>query len=478
MRQAIVVFDCEGKVGSISSRQANVLFQREILQGAQVRDLLYPGAPAYDVNAEAFTEWVDMAFSATPDTWASWEQYAPREAVLVGEDRHETPIELEFRPLIRDGAIAQLMLLATDVSRERSLQHAVRSQEMDHARRLSAMRRMIAGGTEVLLGFVESARERLDRCDALLRETSPVLQTGTIDELFRHAHTIRGEARSFDLAELADATAGLEDELSRLRTSARNAGHVLVESSRAALEAGLARARHALQRGREALVAASPAGALVLDQTTVCRSALRELSELAASSSDRIRQLVGRLASVPLGVAAAGVVESAPTWAALEGNSVVVSVEARELLIPEALARPLPSVLMHLVRNAVAHGIEPPAERRRAGKPDHGTIRIVGEEVSRGVRVTVEDDGRGLDAARLLERVRGTPIEGQNATELVFRAGVSTRDSRNDVAGHGVGLDAVRSDLASVGYDAILDFAAGVGTRVTIVPKDVRHGLC
>ena len=120
MREAIVVFDRDGVVGSISSRQAKVLFKRDELQGTPVRDLLYPGTPPYDVEAASFTEWVDMAFATPPGAWATCEAYAPREAVLLDETRHETPLELEFRPLIRGGSIAQLMLLATDVSRERT----------------------------------------------------------------------------------------------------------------------------------------------------------------------------------------------------------------------------------------------------------------------------------------------------------------------------------------------------------------------
>jgi two-component system chemotaxis sensor kinase CheA len=129
----------------------------------------------------------------------------------------------------------------------------------------------------------------------------------------------------------------------------------------------------------------------------------------------------------------------------------------------------LPGVLTHLVRNAIAHGIETPAERTAAGKPERGTIRIVADQVAAGIRVTVEDDGQGLNVEGIVGAAPAT--EGIPATERVFLPGVSTRQSPDALAGRGVGLDAVRSELARVRYDASLAFSPGHWTRVTIAPR-------
>jgi len=469
MRQAIVAFDATGAVGSISSRQAKTLFQRDDLQGCAVRDLLYRHAPSYDVDAASFGEWLEMAFATPAEEWASCEPYAPREVTLVRPSGESILLELEFRPLVRGSTITQLMLLATDVSLARKLERAVQTHEVEHARRLTAMRSLIAGGTQAFLGFVESVRSRLDRCDAVLREYPTVLPTGAIDELFRQAHTIRGEARAFDLIELEAATRKLEEDLDELRRTAHGRGHVLTESVLARLQSGLALARKALDDGCEVLVAASPAGSAVFDQITVQRSALRTLVEYVGDRSDKLGSLVSRLASVPFGVVAASVVEAVPSWAESEGTSVALKVDPRELMVPEALARVLPGVLTHLVRNAIAHGIEAPAERTAAGKPERGTIRIVADQVAAGIRVTVEDDGQGLNVEGIVGAA--PPAEGFPATERVFLPGVSTRQSPDALAGRGVGLDAVRSELARVRYDASLAFSPGRWTRVTIAPR-------
>ena len=144
----------------------------------------------------------------------------------------------------------------------------------------------------------------------------------------------------------------------------------------------------------------------------------------------RVQQLVARLTAVPLGVAAAGVIESAPSWAALEGNSVLVSGRAARAADPGAAGAYTTGRARPSLRNAIAHGIECPGDRLTAGKTEQGTVRISAAEAPGGVRVWVEDDGRGLDVSRVLESVRGTALEGGDASELVFLPGVSTRQSR------------------------------------------------
>jgi two-component system, chemotaxis family, sensor kinase CheA len=474
MRQAIVTFDASGSVGSVSSRQARVLFGTESLQGCCIRDLLYPGAPEYDVDAATFTDWLDLVMDAPAADWPYYEPFAPREIALDLGDGASAPVELEFRPLVRDGKIAQIMVLATDVTLARSLEKAVRSHEAERSRRVAAMRRLIAGGPQVFLTFLDSARARFDRCESVLSQHAQSLPVEAIDELFRQAHTVRGEARAFDLVELEEATDRLEKDLDELRRQARGNGRALTESATGRLRTALALARKGLENGCEVLTAASPAGAAVFDQVTVPRSVLADLVQYAAHGPEPLARLVARLSSVPLGVVAAGVGESVAAWAESECKAVDLRVEPRELLIPEPLAHALPGVLAHLVRNCIAHGIEAPAARRDAGKPEHGTIWIRAVESAAGIQVVVEDDGQGLNVARIVERAGGGKDDA-SAAELVFLPGVTTREEAGALAGQGVGLDAVRSELARIGYGASLTFDAGRWTRVLLAPRGAAH---
>lgn len=106
--------------------------------------------------------------------------------------------------------------------------------------------------------------------------------------------------------------------------------------------------------------------------------------------------------------------------------------------------------LLHIVRNAVDHGLEPPEERRRAGKPAEGHVRIHAMQLGSEVVIAVTDDGRGIDLERVRERAGRPELSDADALALVFRSGVSTAAEVTDVSGRGVGLDAVRATLDSL----------------------------
>jgi two-component system chemotaxis sensor kinase CheA len=117
----------------------------------------------------------------------------------------------------------------------------------------------------------------------------------------------------------------------------------------------------------------------------------------------------------------------------------------------EQLADPL----LHLARNAVDHGIEPPEERAAAGKPEQAVVRLHAMQIGSEVIIAISDDGRGID----LERVRaqaghsagnGSAASDEDDVYLVFRSGLSTAPFVSDISGRGVGLDVVRSSLDAI----------------------------
>ncbi|MGH7293361.1 MAG: HAMP domain-containing protein, partial [Polyangiaceae bacterium] len=481
MRQAILAFGRDGRVVGAVSRQAVRLFGPQAADGALVRDLLYGGASAGDLDAQAFDEWIAMAFDVPLEEWAEFGQLAPHEVTIAREGR-AVPLELELRPVVKDGAVERVMLLATDVSEKRQLEQAVQTQEEEHARRMAAMRRLIAGGGQVFVQFMEAARERLSRCVELVGPLPRMLRTGEIDEVFRHVHTIKGEARAFDLRELETETAKLEEELDELRSLARGEGFTTTGSVHGALTSRLARAMSAIESGAEVFVAASPIGRAALEQVTLQRPDLQAVIELAEARRDpELSRAVERLSARPFGESAASLVDMAPTWGEREGRRVHLDIDGREVRVPPRLARVLGGVLTHLVRNAIAHGIEPPQARLAAGKPASGLVRIVATvgALVDGPEIVVEDDGRGLDVGAIAERAAhlGLSTGGtsrRSPFELVFVEGLSTAVAGGRLAGRGVGLGAVREDLDRVGYAVDVTSEPGKFTRFTMKPRSAR----
>jgi HAMP domain-containing protein/HPt (histidine-containing phosphotransfer) domain-containing protein len=474
MRQAIFAFGHDGRIVGEASRQATHLFGHEQLEGMQVGSLLYPEATEFDIEAQAFSEWIRAAFAVREDEWSDLASLAPSEVLIRRGDREPILLVLEFRPVAKRGKINRIMLLATDVSEQRNLELQAQSRELDHARQMAAMRRLLAGGPQVFVTFVEGARQRIARCLEIIGSSVRNLTSSEIDELFRHVHTIKGEAKALDMRDLEAESAKLEEELDELRARARGEGFATTGSVHSGLLANFARATDALDRGCEVFVAASPTGEAALDQVTVQRSDVLELLSVVGDRNDALGQVTARLASRPLGESTANLLDLVPTWADREGKVARLQVEGREVRVQPSLARVLGAVLTHLIRNAIVHGIEPPDARTAAGKPAGGVIRVAGEESKLGTIVTVEDDGRGLDTAQIAERaaalgqevVRGLPPQ-----ELAFLPGLSTAGRPGELAGRGVGLYAVRAELASVGYVVEVFSRPGEHTKFVLKPS-------
>jgi chemotaxis protein histidine kinase CheA len=278
------------------------------------------------------------------------------------------------------------------------------------------------------------------------------------------------------MRELEIESAKLEEELDELRARARGEGFATTGSVHSALLANFARASEALDRGCDVFVAASPTGRAALDQMTVQRSDILELIAQVGDRSDALGQLASRLASRPLGESTANLLDLVPTWADREGKLARLDVEGREIRIPPQLAKVLGGVMTHLVSNAIVHGIELPSEREAAGKSPGGLIHVWAEESARGPIITVEDDGQGMDTALIAERAAaiGQEVKLRSVQELAFLPGLSTAGRPSDLAGRGVGLHAVRADLASVGYSVELTSSRGAYTRFTLRPTGAR----
>ena len=383
----------------------------------------------------------------------------------------------------------------------------------------------------VLDQFRALAVERLARIEILLARGGG---SEAEREIGRELHTLKGEARIVGLGDLAEDTHRAEDALVA-HLSARSAESLdRLERALEALAGGLGAGQAAgatdgtvrIPRARiaelTALAAAMRSAEPELDDL---RAALEELAAQGARLAHRLRRAAGvtadeaaawidrleqtagglavrarrargdavehrdaleeaarALAMVPLGSLLEPQRAAVRRFAREQDKEIEVVIDGADVEIDADVLERLREPLLHLVRNAIDHGLETPEERALAGKPAAGTLRLEAAPAGNEVTIAVTDDGRGIDAEALRGRAGDVdlgPSPSRDALlRLVFVPGLSTRTEVGATSGRGVGMDVVARRVGELGGRISVASEPGHGTRFELrVPVSSTLGL-
>ena len=158
------------------------------------------------------------------------------------------------------------------------------------------------------------------------------------------------------------------------------------------------------------------------------------------------------------------------------GKPVEFTIEGKEVELDRSMLDEVGDPIVHLLRNAIDHGIETPDERRAQGKPEAGRLTLSASRDRSAVAIKVTDDGRGIDRDKVLKRAHEQGLIDPSKTELtdeelfriISQAGFSTADRVTDLSGRGVGIDAVHNRVRALGGSVDMKTAPGKGTTVTL----------
>jgi two-component system chemotaxis sensor kinase CheA len=200
---------------------------------------------------------------------------------------------------------------------------------------------------------------------------------------------------------------------------------------------------------------------------------------------DALEQEIKRVRLLPLSTITGPFARMMRDLAQAAGKDVAFHVTGGDVELDKGVLEQIRDPLIHLLRNAVDHGIEAPDERQTRGKPRQANVTLSAEQLGKDVLVRVSDDGAGLnfDAIRHAVARRGTSAQNLDEDDLkewIFRAGVSTSSFVTDVSGRGVGLDVVRRNVEALRGRIDVTTAPGAGTVFTLIlPLTLTstHGL-
>ena len=156
------------------------------------------------------------------------------------------------------------------------------------------------------------------------------------------------------------------------------------------------------------------------------------------------------------------------------GKKVELILQGEHTELDKGVIEKLTDPLTHIIRNSVDHGIEMPAERLAAGKPEHGTVRLSAYHQGGRIVVEINDDGKGLARDKILAKAReqgmavSDDMPDSEVWQLIFMPGFSTAEVVTDLSGRGVGMDVVRRNISAIGGRIDIESLAGHGTRITI----------
>ncbi|MCE2680914.1 MAG: chemotaxis protein CheA [Burkholderiales bacterium] len=160
------------------------------------------------------------------------------------------------------------------------------------------------------------------------------------------------------------------------------------------------------------------------------------------------------------------------------GKDVELVILGAETEVDKSILEELNDPLVHLVRNSVDHGIETPAERRAAGKPEKGTVTLVAKQAGDHIIVEISDDGKGMKAEMLRQKAiekgciaadEAGQLSNAECLQLIFLPGFSTKTEVTDISGRGVGMDVVKTNIQKLNGRIEINSEPGQGSRMTIL---------
>ncbi len=202
---------------------------------------------------------------------------------------------------------------------------------------------------------------------------------------------------------------------------------------------------------------------------------LRETLELLERNTRALQERVMQIRMLPVGVAFQGLARATRDACDRLGKQAELEISGEQTEVDKTILERLSDPLVHIVRNAIDHGLEMPADRLARGKPPHGTIRVRAHHQAGRIVIEVSDDGSGIDASKIQARARQQGLLGatealaeREAFELLFRPGFSTASKVTEISGRGVGLDVVQKNLRSIGGTVTIRSRLGAGTTFTL----------
>lgn len=456
LEQGVFTILKDGTIHREYSRQLESILGTRAIAGRNYADVVFDGTT---LNSDVLGQMkAAVVFSVgSKSLWYESNRHLlVREMERVRPDGTSSVLELNWSPIVTDNDVVEKLLVSVkDVTELRQLERQAQEQRRD----LEMIGQILALPRNTFLAFMADSEALIERGVSLLG--SGQLDVDLLAALFGSMHTIKGNARTYAFDVLAHVAHDAEEIFAELRAAP------MASWERSQIEQQLARVRECLHRYRQVYEHNLESFVGMASQTTSVDNTLLEQIRAAVRGvhPEELPALIDAIGTSTLleivTGAAAGVRELARK---LDKPTPNVRAKAAEMRFRPEVVSVLRDVFVHLLRNALSHGIESPHERQARGKPVAGDVMFSARLSDEGCEIRVQDDGRGLP----MEKLRAVAVrEGltvaseQQIAELAFLPGISTAESVTEISGRGVGMDAIRRFVSERGGDVRLELLPG-----------------
>ena len=462
MHQGLFTIEEGGLIHPEYSAYLETIFQTKHVANRNFTDLLFE-------HAVMSADVVDAAITSVSSIVGEDSMmYDFNSHLLVSEIRLRLPdqedkfLDLDWDPIVDENdTVVKLMVTVRDVTELRALQAAAEEQKQE----LNMIGEILAIAPAKFKEFIETSNKFISKCRELI-ETTDEKSSDVLAELFRNIHTVKGNARTYGFKKITDTVHLVENTYDELRKTEE-----LPWEPEKLLEE-LATAEHSVATYArlfdEKLNISGSDGSGPQIEAALAESLVERIAALDGQSissnvvsivKDAYRALAG-LQAKPIDQVIGDVVESVKSLAKeLDKLEPEITVNPGDVLLKANTHSMLNNIFMHVMRNAIDHGIEAPAERVEKRKPAQGSIKLDTTMQGNEVSFCVSDDGKGIALTRIYQKAveQGLYQESDprpsdsEIANLIFASGFSTAEQVTEVSGRGVGMDAVKRFLESEG---------------------------
>lgn len=410
-------------------------------------------------------------------------------------------LDFKFSRVYEDKDIARILVNVNDVSEAVQLEQRLEKERSQNDMQIEMLTTILNVKPKIIYEFISNTKTHIEKMNNILKNpgSSQYELEGKLKAIYRDMHSLKGDASALKLHSFTKIASDAEDKLSALQNQGKLSGNDFLQL--AVHLDDLLSLSNTIEMLGERINQTSPASAkansepttsVTSDSVPTTMAADVSVAEIVESSGQTVIPMLDGLnladgEDIDLDDESdahllAYYQDFAKDIAARQGKEVQLNSSTLEQVkIPERLKKAVKEISVQLVRNAVVHGIEPPTDRRSAGKPSVGKISLEMQSIGQDFIVSLQDDGQGINYDGIREKLvalgrfsaeEAQQLDRNQLLKQLFSSGFSTKDEADEDGGRGVGLDIIKTQVKESNGKLNVNSKLGEMTRFVItLPK-------